>query len=70
MGCNCTKSKAKAAPQIQTPKSAPAPAAPKGNTCTRCGWMLKRIRYIDVSSNAIVEKINCTNPNCPTNKSR
>ena len=32
--------------------------------CDKCGWMYKRIRYIDVTSHTIVEKFCCQNRNC------
>jgi hypothetical protein len=32
--------------------------------CEKCGWMYKRIRYIDVKTHTIVEKFCCQNRNC------
>jgi len=32
--------------------------------CEKCGWMWKRIRYIDVKTSTIVEKFCCPNRHC------
>lgn len=48
------------------PKIASIPLSSKDSNkiCEKCGWMYKRIRYIDVKSHTIVEKFCCPNRNC------
>jgi hypothetical protein len=41
-----------------------AQPAPKEGFCPKCGWGIKKIRYIDVKTNQIVEKWTCPNRSC------
>jgi hypothetical protein len=49
---------------IQPWTRAPVPVPPKEGFCQKCGWQIKRIRYIDVKTNQIVEKWTCPNRAC------
>lgn len=53
-------------PPIPIPKIASIPLSSKDSNkvCEKCGWMFKRIRYIDVNSHTIVEKFCCSNRAC------
>jgi len=44
------------------------PAGDSKNFCQICGWLLKKSRYIEVRSNTVVERIQCTNPRCSTRR--
>jgi len=33
--------------------------------CARCGFFVKKVRYIDPTANIVVEKYLCTNDKCP-----
>jgi hypothetical protein len=56
-------SKARAIPNVVS--KAPVPVSPpKEGFCQKCGWAIKRIRYIDVKTNQIVEKWTCPNRAC------
>lgn len=78
MACACNSPKKRhvaRTPLNVTPRSnstrVVAKPATQGGTqthCGTCGWLLKRSRYIDVSTHTIVERMSCTNGNCSTNK--
>jgi len=71
---------ARSQPTQNVPVSIPAPrpvqrsangAFPVGDSksfCQICGWLLKKSRYIEVRSNTVVERIQCTNPRCSTRR--
>lgn len=83
MGCNCGGSRSSNPPlrHISRPPNSNTPTTniiqrngsqqqgpdPK-NFCRICGWLLKKSRYIDVKSNAVVERVQCTNQKCSTNR--
>lgn len=66
--CACKGGNTKAPNPVPRQPAPPIPRqAPRDNSrsfCPRCGWLLKRIRYIDVKTNAVVDHISCTNGQC------
>ena len=70
--CNCNKPKGfnSSVRAVQPANNTPRVinAQNKDNFCTKCGWVLKRRKYIDVRANKMVDDIVCTNTNCPSNK--
>lgn len=48
--------------------SQPNPAPNVANFCRICGWLLKKSRYVDAKTKAIVERIQCTNLKCSTRR--
>lgn len=75
MGCNCGGARKNKA---QRPRMSIISVAPverrddvvktiaKGNICTKCGWMMAKIRYKDIKTNQHVEKYTCPNRKCPS----
>ena len=49
---------------IRQPVNGPDPK----NFCRICGWLLKKSRYVDVKTKGVIERIQCTNPKCSTNR--
>lgn len=77
MGCNCGKKNRKTfnpAPpptldrSIQPISRQAGPAPQQDSRCRVCGWVLKRTKYIDVTTHSKVERIDCTNAKCPGKK--
>ena len=63
------------APPIQVAKSGPTQSTPAQavdkqeveteRKCSRCGFFVKKVRYVDPVANITVEQYICTNPKCP-----
>ena len=73
MGCNCgggsrkepTKKRTIIAstPKLQKPRVI-IKSAGKKRPCSKCGWMLAKVRYRDIKTNGLIEKLTCANRKC------
>ena len=71
MPCNCGKKKESAPAPIRktvitTQKKDPPVVQKSGERkpCPLCGWMMAKVRYRDVTSNVLIEKLVCPNRKC------
>ena len=51
-------------PRELTPVKTTVIAAGAGGVCPKCGWALKKVKYLDLKNSEVIEKWTCPNRQC------